>query len=255
MVNFLNTTMPLLMQVNRSEGGTLLPWPNGSLLSGRLMPPTEGAGAMLMLGNYRMRIEVPPNTPMGQAWLQLMQREMPGQFRLLSDKQAIALIAEMLQKGNHKTGQVKGSSQQVGSDKAQQQPASQNQAQSEWTKFQSEGLPFAVETYGERLMLLDKENGGTQGLLQKEEGKQGFMLHGRLDLQNMGATAFSLEGKDGSPWKISLHMANPNHKQHIEQMFATWLKEKQQNRATSTLEGQVYDAIPQSFGSSTDRTG
>ena len=260
MVGF-NVHLPVLLQVSRSEGGTLLPWPNGTLLSGRLMPPTEGAGAMLMLGNYRVRIEVPPNTPMGQAWLQLMQREMPGQFRLLTDKQAIALIADLLQKSNLKSEAL---NHVAGKDKpASQQAAQQGQAggasgaqtgSQEWSKFQADTFPYGVETYAERLMLFDKRDGGTQGVLQKEEGQQGFMLHGRLDLEHMGATAFSLEGKEGSPWKINLHMANQSQKQHIEYLFSQWLQEKQSEQTTE-LEGHVFDSIPQSFGSSGEREG
>ncbi|MDX8388690.1 MAG: hypothetical protein R8M46_09210 [Ghiorsea sp.] len=246
MVSFLNVHLPLLMQVNRSEGGTLLPWPNGSLLSGRLMPPTEGSGAMLMLGNYRVRVEVPPNTPMGHIWLQLMQREMPGQFRLLTNKQAEALIAEMLQQSNTKEGVPRGANQEQGSTKGQAG------SQQEWGKLPTDNLPFTVEAYGERLMLRDEQGGGTQGLLQKEEGKDSFTLSCRLDLEHLGGLAFSLEGTPDKTWKVHIHLENKVFKYDVEQKFVDWLAQQQVDGAQK-LEGSVFDYIPETLGRSSDR--
>jgi len=241
MVSFLNANLPVLMQLNRAEGGTFLPWPNGSLLSGRLMPPTEGAGAMLMLGNYRIRIEVPPNTPMGQTWLQLLQREMPGKFRLLSEKQALALVVDLLQQ-NTSSGKTNKPLQQ---DKTQLAHAMNNQQ--EWGKFNADNLPFQAEFHGEHWMLYDKKDGHTQGLLQQDRHGQGFMLHGRLDLEHIGAVAFSLESQQDKPWKVLIHLANRQFKVDVEQLFLSWLNNKQQH-TQQALEGAVFESMPTLLG-------
>jgi len=257
MVSFLNANLPVLMQLSRAEGGTLLPWPNGSVLSGRLTPPTEGTGAMLMLGNYRVRVEVPPNTPMSQVWLQVLQRELPGQFRLLTDKQAAVLIVEMLKQQQTKPEVSKNIAQEQGQAKqsahqSANQPINQQQ---EWGKLPSDVLPFDAQSYGERLMLLNQQDGSAQGLLQKEEGKDGFMLSGRLDLDNLGALAFSLEGQAaGNTWKVHIHLENGNLKHDVEQAFATWLEQHQTSRLP-TLAGAVFDVIPENLGSASTRSG
>jgi len=249
MVSFLNVHLPVLMQVNRSEGGTLLPWPNGSLLSGRLMPPAEGSGAMLMLGNYRVRVEVPPNTPMGQIWMQLLQRELPGQFRLLTDKQAAMLIADMLKKNDPKAELLKNMPQEQNTAKAsgEQHAVRYSAGQQEWGKLPTDSIPFGVQAYGDRLMLLDQKDGGAQGLLQKDEGVNTFMLSGRLDLEHMGGLAFSLEGRADAPWKIHVHLANHTFKHEVEQSFLDWLEKKQQE-VTHPLEGAVFETMPESLG-------
>ncbi len=231
------------MQVSRSEGGTLLPWPNGSLLSGRLMPPETGSGAMLMLGNYRVRIEVPPNIPMGKIWLQLLQREMPGQFRVLTEKQAILFIAEMLDKNKDKPELFKA---------LQTEQQQKQQGKDTWLKFPVESLPFMAEQFGERLMLLHPKHQQPQGFVQKEEEQNGFMLHGRLDLEHLGALAFALEGRDGEAWKVHIHLENKALKQEVEQQFLAWLQGKEK-QSKLRLEGAVFDAIPESMGSHSER--
>lgn len=229
------------MQLQRAEGGQVLPWPNGSVLSGKLMPPTQGAGMMLVLGNYRIRVEVPPNTPMGHVWLQLLNKAMPGQFRLLTQAQAESLIVEMLQR--------KGESpEQAHSAKAKPMQSEQ----STWSKLQTDSLPFAFEAHGQHLTLLDKDDGHTQGLLKEETwGQDTFKLSGRLDLAHMGGLAFALEGKKNT-WRLDVHMANPMFKQEVAQALELWLAEP--HHIPATLETSVVD-MPLDFGQMLNREG
>ncbi|HID36522.1 MAG TPA: hypothetical protein EYP39_03980 [Ghiorsea sp.] len=227
MTSFLNASLPVLMQVNRSEGGTLLPWPNGSLLSGKIMPMPDAAGALLMLGSYRVRVEVPPNTPMGKVWLELLQREKPGQFRLLTDKQAISFISDMLQKY------------------ATKQPLEMQHkldSHMQWSKQMIDSLPFFAEQVGGRLLLFEQEGRQAQGFVQELEQKQGFMLNGRLDLAQLGTILFSLRGDEQQPWQIQIHMLDKQKQYVLTQPFADWLAERNRKN-TSQIEGLFSDGI------------
>ena len=224
MSSFLNVSLPVLMQANRSEGGTLLPWPNGSLLAGRLTPASDGLGAVLMLANYRVRVEVPPNVPMGKVWLQLLQREKPGQFRLLSEQQATALITNLF---NHQ--------QEALADK----PAiTEHMLKKDWQKLPLELIPFLTEQQEQRLLLLDAEH-QPQGFVQVEAKQKEFMLHGRLDLEHLGVLLFSLAGGEGKPFKVALHVQDKAIHPQLKQAFDDWLSGQQQ--IYPRLEGSVHE--------------
>ncbi len=222
MNSFLNASLPVLMQANRSEGGTLLPWPNGSLLAGRLAPVSDGAGAMLMLANYRVRVEVPPNVPMGKVWLQLLQRERPGQFRLLSEQQAIVFIASLFNK------------QEALADKT---AVAEHRFRQDWQKLPVELVPFLTEQHGQRLLLLDAER-EARGFVQAAAKKQEFMLHGRLDLEHLGVLLFSLTGGESQPLKVVLHVQDKARYATLKHVFDDWLRAQQQ--VYPRLEGGIY---------------
>ncbi len=242
MVSLMNVHLPSLMQLQRAEGGQVLPWPNGSILSGKLMQPTEGAGMMLVLGNYRVRVEVPPNTPAGHIWLQLLQKAMPGQFRLLTQTQAENLIAEMLQR--------KGETSEQGQEAKSK---SMHKEQSAWSRLHIEQFPFTLEADGQLATLLDKDDGHTQGLLKEEtEGDASFKLSGRLDLTHMGGLAFSLDAKKDK-WKLNVHLANPVFKQEVGQALQLWLAERR--GLPASLEGHVVDVMPSNAGQMLNREG
>jgi len=241
MVSLMNVHLPSLMQLQRAEGGQVLPWPNGSVLSGKLMPPTTGAGMMLVLGNYRVRVEVPPNTPAGHVWLQLLHKAMPGQFRLLTQAQAESLISEMLQRKGEP-------SEQGHTAKAK----STHSEQTAWSKLNTDNFPFAFEADGQRLTLLDKDDGQPQGLLKEESlGHDAFKLSGRLDLAHVGGLAFSLEGQKDT-WKLDVQLANPKFKQELGQALQVWLAQRQ--HLSASLQGCVLD-MPQNFGQMLNREG
>lgn len=246
MVSFLNVHLPVLLQMNKAEGGTLLPWPNGSLLTGKLMPIADAAGVLLVLGQYRVRIEVSPNTPMGQVWIQLLQREYPGKFRLLSDRQAVMVLMEMLQKHGRKLDGLAQEQAQTTSQSSSHAQAIAPKAQ-DWARLPIDQLPFATLIHDDRLTLVDSEHGQTRGMLHQEKDSAGFMLHGRLDLDALGAMAFALEGKEGQAWHITLHTQNNDLKLEIERAFAAWLAERQADYAQPLL-GTVHDFMPEALG-------
>jgi len=73
--------MPDLVQAGSQ---TRLPWPDGSVITARLVPTDAPGTALLMLGSYRLLAQVPPATPMGEVWLMLVNRQMPARFALLT---------------------------------------------------------------------------------------------------------------------------------------------------------------------------
>ncbi len=237
MTSLLTVSLPVLMQVSRAEGGTLLPWPNGSVLSGRLQPLPEGAGALLILGHYRVRIEVPPGVPVGKVWLEVLQREKPGQFRLLTQQQALSLVTSMLHQYHEQT---------VSQAKQMMEPLSQCH-KSERLKFPLDILPFFAEQHGQRLQLYHEKHGQAQGFVQQEADAQGFMLYGRLDLPNLGALVFALQGKAHGSWQVSVHIQDKRHKHAFEKVFFDWLKRKEQTDDI-VLEGWVLRGLPEDMG-------
>jgi len=254
MTSFLNAALPLLLQVNRAEGGSALPWPNGSLLTGKILPMTDAAGALLVLGNYRVRIEVPPNTPMGHVWVQLLQRELPGQFRLLSDRQAVQLLMDMLQQQGGKLDALKSAPEQQAGKQANPNAALPQSAGAEWQKLNLDTLPFASVVHDDRLTLFDEEQGNTRGIIQKDEDESGFMLHGRVDLDTLAAMAFALEGREGQPWRLTLHTQDKQLKQNIEAEFLAWLQTQREN-SNAHVVGVVQDFLPSNLGSGSSFSG
>jgi hypothetical protein len=235
MSSLLNVSLPVLMQVNRSEGGTLLPWPNGSLLSGKLIPASDGAGAMLMLANYRVRVEVPPNTPMGKIWLQVLQREKPGQFRVLTDKQAMSFIIKLLK--------------QQDKPFMQQQQFADAIIKHDWSKLPSDIIPFLAEVHGERVLFMDERQHQPRGFVQEEATKTGYTLYGRLDLEHFGSLLFVLSGATNQPMKIALHLQENTHQSILQTKFKRWLA--QQVEQYPSLSGDFCLDMPQRFSSYT----
>ncbi len=238
MIPFLSANLPALMQVSRSENSMSLPWANGTLLSGRLMPASDGAGALLLLGQYRLKAEVPPNVPMGKVWLELVRAEKPLQFRLLSEQQAQLFVVDLLQKHQKKL--------------LPNHPVLQDAAQQKFEgfKFSTEAMPYAVEQHYHRLLLLHPEDGQSQGYVQQDTTPDGFILYGRLDLSQIGQVAFSLSGSNQGVWHINIHLQNKQKNYAFEHQFYAWLKEKEAQYDVA-FEGCLLDGIPENMGSTT----
>ncbi len=238
MIPFLNASLPALMQLGRAESSMSLPWANGSLLSGRLIPASDGAGVLLLLGQYRLKAEVPPNVAMGKVWLELVQGEKPLQFRLLSEQQAQFFVIDLLQKHQKKL--------------LPNHPVLQDAAQQklEGFKFPTEAMPYAVEQHYHRLHLIHPEDGQSHGYLQQDTRPDGFILYGRLDLQQIGQVAFSLSGSNQGVWHINIHLQNKQTNYAFEHQFHAWLQEKEAQYDIA-FEGCVRDGIPENMGSTT----
>ncbi len=213
-----------------------LPWPDGSLLSAKLMTGGSEGFAILSLGMYRMQVKVPPNTPMGHIWMQLIHREMPFQIRILNDAKAAALLSEMLSQHQKKD---------IGSD-AQHRPA--RQAVEAWHKVDMDNLPFRIdmEVDGQRMMLKDRDDDSPKGVLNSQQATEYFRLHGRVDLEHAGALAFTLEGKQEQPWRMRLYIDSNHDVKDFKSEFVTWLQSQHD------LRGEVVAGLPEAFGELTD---
>ncbi len=210
MLTPLQTHVPSLLLAQRTEVEQALPWPQGSLLSGKLVADADGKGVMLLLGRYRLRAEVPPNTSLGHVWLQVLKHGAPAQLRLLSQAQVESLLANLLQ--------------QKDEAKAAKPLLSQHGA---WSKLDGDVLPFVVEPHGQYATLLDKEHEAPQGMLCEARLDNGaFKLSGRLDLPQLGASSFMLHG-DKRHWKLDIHIANASLKQMMTKALQDWLETRQ----------------------------
>ena len=236
MINLHAAQLLSLPQGAKSDVAPKLPWPNGSIITAKLTPTDSEGGVILSLGGYRMRAQVPPNTPMGNIWLQLMSRDLPVQFRLLSDAKAAVLLSEMLGK---KTQVVEEHTKHAS-----------KQSSEAWSKMDMDGLPVRADVglSAQYLMLRDKHDDGTRGMVNRQVSGDQFRLHGRVDLKHIGAVAFSLHGDSNTPWEVNLYMNSNEHIDELRHDFSAWLEARHRsNTAHKALDGRVLDGMPDDF--------
>lgn len=188
-----------------------LPWPEGSLLSGTLEPATEPGQAVLQIGAYRFLAHVPRNIPHQAIWLQLIDRNIPASFRLLTAEQAEAAVAHMLER------QVsQGEAGTTRPTAHTQQPAPPTHGD----------LPYTlvpVSPQPPRWLITDPEDEGQpRGMLRAEATAQGFQLRGRMDLPNLGPVAFSIADAPAG-MRLSLHAAQNEAYQALQRDLPAWL--------------------------------
>jgi hypothetical protein len=209
-----------------------LPWTNGSLMAAKLSP-TETAGvAQLVVGGYRLTAKVPPSTPMGDIWLQLINRDMPAQLRLLNNAQAETVLTRMLQKS--------------AASSSEPQLSKQTSEQS-WGKLDTGSLPFNAEVsaHGQHLTIQDREHKHRDVLLSSTiEGDQ-FSLLGRVDLEQIGPVAFNLHGGEACDWSLKLFSTNPQLLSYLRAHFNIWLQGEQEKH--TKLDGEVLYGMPESM--------
>ncbi|MDX8396547.1 MAG: hypothetical protein R8K22_09050 [Mariprofundaceae bacterium] len=242
MINVIGTQLLSIPQGAKPEISPQLPWQNGSILSAKLSSGDGMGSIILSLGGYRMRAQVPPNLPMGHVWLQLMSREIPPQFRLLSDAKAASVLSEMLaQQANTKDSASGDIAKQV---LKQSQDAS-------WQKLEQGQLPFQMDPAldGRRLMMRDREDGNPQGVMHRQGDEQSFQLRGRVDLGQLGPVGFSLEGAEGRAWQLRVYAAKNSAMTSLRQGFAQWL-DQQQSQADATsprssLQATLKQGLPE----------
>jgi len=176
---------------------------------------------------------------MGNMWLQLLSRDLPLQFRLLSDAKAATLLSDMLSK---KTQAVEEHSKHAN-----------KQSTEAWAKMDMDGLPVRADVglSEQYLMLRDRQDGGTRGMLHKHVSDKQFRLHGRVDLSQLGAVAFSLQGEENKPWKISLYANSRPHIDALRHDFSAWLEAHHHATIQSSrhreLDGNVLFGMPDDF--------
>ena len=241
MINLIGAQLVSLPQGAKPATAGQLPWPNGSLLSARMVPGESAGHVILMLGGYRFQAKVPANTPMGNIWMQLVNREMPAQFRLLSDFKAASLVAEMLS----------------GKTKPQEQSAETNRPgrsgqEAGLQKMEQSQLPVQAEASsdGNRIMLRDEKDGSTRGVVNASSDEEGFLLHGRADLDRLGPVAFALEGAEDQPWTLKLYAGRDANISELRPAFMQWLQDQRESEASSNrsqIEGRVLGGLPERF--------
>ncbi len=209
-----------------------LPWSNGSLMAAKLNPTDTAGVAQLIIGGHRLIAKVPPSTPIGDIWLQLINRDMPAQFRLLSSAQAEVLLSKMLQKST--------------TNSTESQPTKQNTEQG-WSKLDTGSLPFTAEVvaHGQHLTIQDRENSHRSILLSSTIEADQFCLFGRVDLEHLGSVAFNLQGGENCDWLMKVFSTNPQLLSYLRAHFNIWLKGEQEKH--ESLDGEVLYGMPESM--------
>ena len=217
-----------------TQASQRLPWSNGSLLSAKLAPSDSPGMAQVILGAYRLVAKVPPSTPMGDIWLQLVNRDMPAQFRLLNSTQVETELAKMLQKAASHSPEPKATK------------ATQN-AEQGWGKLDTSSLPFAAEVaaHGNFLMVRDRESRHRDVLLSSTVDGDQFRLLGRVDLEQLGSVAFNLQGGDSRDWHLKLFSINPQLLSYLRAHFNIWLEDEQATH--KNLDGEVIYGMPENM--------
>jgi len=214
-----------------------LPWSDGSLIAAKLSPSDTADMARLIIDGYRLTAKVPPSTPMGDIWLQLIRRDMPAQFRLLDSTQAEAVLAKML----HKSAD----------DSAESRTTKQNTGHG-WSNLDTGSLPFAAEftAHGQHLTIRDRENGHRDVLLSSTIESDQFRLLGRVDLDHLGPVAFNLQGGEHCDWLLKIFSLNPQQLSCLRAHFNIWLKDEQHKH--KNLDGEVLYGMPESMAALAD---
>ncbi len=191
-----------------------LPWPTGTILTAQVLQQQDAGMATLMIGGQRVQAKVPGYLPLGNIWLQLMERGTPTQFRLLSDARAVEVLAERLAQV------VAGSDQKQGSHHQQRQewpmPSQQNQ----------DSYLMHPSANGNRLFLEDRENGSPKGMVQKEVDDNRMALHGRLDLEHLGTVFFAVEKMTETPFQLKLRAADHSAFISLQAPFSQWMQQQ-----------------------------
>jgi hypothetical protein len=215
-----------------------LPWSNGSLMAAKLSPTDTAGMVQLIIGGHRLTAKVPPSTPMGDVWLQLINRDMPAQFRLLNSTQAEMVLAKMLQKS--------------APNPTESQATKQNPEQG-WSKLDTGSLPFAAEViaHGQHLTIQDRENSHRDVLLSSTIEADQFCLLGRVDLEHLGSVAFNLQGGENCDWLMKVFSTNPQLLSYLRAHFNIWLKDEQEKH--ENLDGEVLYGMPESMAALSDR--
>lgn len=214
MINIPASMLISLPQSMTSGIKMALPWPTGSIISAQVLQQQDAGMATLMLGGQKMQAKVPGFLPLGNIWLQLMERGSPSQFRLLSESRAVEVLAERLAQ------MVTGSDhKQSGHQSLRQEwpmPSQQNQ----------ESYLMHPSANGNRLFLEDRENGSAKGMIQKEVDEERTALHGRLDLEHLGTVFFAVEKTIETPFQLKLRASDHRAFISLQAPFDAWLKEK-----------------------------
>lgn len=265
--------MPDLVQAGSL---TRLPWPEGSVISARLMPAETPGNALLILGSYRLLAQVPPATPMGEVWLMLVNRQMPARFAMLTDVQVLQMLSGMLESEQNQP--VKGSAaQHAARGHGAATAALLAGDSSEWPKLQTpqrsdgrQSLPWNGEASadGNTLLWYDRDDEQPRGMLHRIVDNQQFTLSGRVDLDRLGGVSFNLKGSirpkehdtaehPSAPltgnWSLNLHTVAETGLNELRRDFADWIE--QHSEQFPGMQAEISAGLPESGpGGLTERT-
>ncbi|TLS66698.1 hypothetical protein FE236_01460 [Mariprofundus erugo] len=191
-----------------------LPWANGTILSGRL-EPGQGGMATLIIASQRFQATLPStlpaNMPAGQIWLELLNRDEPARFRILSRQQAVSEIAEKLAE--------LASSRSTDSAT----PVQRHQSQSSWAWQDHHPLHGYESDNGQRLMLDERDSHQPRGMIERQNDEHGFALHGRIDLEQLGTLYFMLQQQQGGVPQLKLRATRSDSFNLLRLPFAEWI--------------------------------
>lgn len=223
-----------------------LPWTNGSLLPARLLPVETPGNAHLQLSGFTLMAKIPSSTPMGTVWLQLIQRDMPARFRILSQSQAIEILADMLQKTETRLPAKTPSPATQNNVPHHPLPASQPQLHEQgWSRLDTTALPwFTTGTpEGNSVMLRDRNDGQDRGMVLRESHGDDFCLQGRLDLEHLGAVLFHLQGRmDTEHWNLAIHTSKNFILSELRAAIQAWTAT--QEKQHPGLQSEVHAGLP-----------
>ena len=242
MLSILGTQMMGMPQGTKvAEGAHVLPWPNGSVLQAKLVPGEGPPGsALLLIGGYRLRAEVPPNVPMGEVWLQIMGQAMPAQFRLLTQFQAHQVLMEMLrQQALDKSG---GGASSSGDAKEDRHAVLSSHG---WSAMDRGELSLSLAADSNRVLVGDDGGDGrARGVVERRGDGDHFLLHGRLDLDWLGPVAFALEGGKEEPLRLRLFARDGEAAELLRPDFLAWLRQQE----STGVDGELISGLPQQRG-------
>jgi len=230
-----------LLQTNLKPGTAPppLPWPNGTLLSGQLENVTANT-ATLVIAGQRMQASLPPGllahlsanlSANAQLWLELLNRDAPASLRILSRQQAINTIAARL-------------AELTGNKPADlPQPLQQRAAQTSWPWQDGHPLNAHASADGNRLLLDERNSQQPRGMVEREGDKDGFALHGRIDLESTGTLYFALQQQQDHSAKLTLRAAAHRSFVLLQQPFSEWVQQQQQKSAamSSSLQAMLQE--------------
>jgi len=243
MIPIASTLLLGIPQTGAIATNSALPWPNGSLISAQVLSMNTPELATIMLGAYRMQARVPPNTPLGHIWLELMNREIPAQMRILTESRALQLlirkIADQMQGPN--------ANQTTATPKTSSHAAAAAQTEGGWPLPANMQLPFTLHASQdqERLFLEQADDESPRGMIQKEVDTDRYALHGRLDLDHLDTLFFMLEQRSKQPMQLKLragsHQAFLTLQQPFEQFLATQNDTTQAADEAARLKGRLFE--------------
>jgi hypothetical protein len=198
-----------LLPLPQGSSARPLPFLTGSLLPARILQNDHG-GTTLLLGSIRMQVSLPTRLPGGQLWVLIVENGTPPKLRIMSESQATTVLAERL------AGQL--------ADAAGGKPPQLQQQ--DWPlrqQGQQHGFSFHPASHGDMLFIDDEQSGEPKGRIERESAADGFTLHGRLDLDAIGAVYFAIEQHGEAPISLQLRVAGRDSYRELQQPFAEWL--------------------------------